>query len=144
MSAQPEDAPRGFVTMREYLRLQRRLEALEDRLAYQEIPASKTDGRALLFVEALALSPQRAELLACLADGRLRTLHALQRASGCISDISLKTQMFHLRRAIEAHGAPVSAIINAWGVGYQMTAEGHQWLRERVPEAFDNQQGASR
>jgi hypothetical protein len=142
MSAQPEDAPRGFVPMADYLRLQRRLDALEELLACHEAAAGKD--MALLFVEAFTISPQRARLLACLADGRLHSFETLMNFAGCGSEIVLKTQIFHLRKAIEAHGAPLGAIVSSWATGYQMSQEGRQWLRERVPEAFDNQQGASR
>lgn len=138
---QEGDAPRGFVTMREYLRLRDRCEELEAIVASHQVDdAEDVDENIIskLRLEA-GLSPQGAIVVSAIARSRRVVLlkEALMEATDAASESSLACVCHFANKAAAARGAPVliRGVRNRAG-GRYLTSEGRAWLQERVPELF--------
>lgn len=146
-----DDAPRGFVPMREYLRLQRRVDELEAQLLYLRDDRRDEDCAALVHSVRLAtgVTPQGAQMLIALARARTPTLcvEQLGQALGGRSPQHVRIVSWQINNtAMTKHGAP--RLIKGYtgsrygGGGRYITSEGRAWLSERIPELFDK--GAAR
>lgn len=135
MSAQPDDAPRGFVPMREYLRLQDECDELREQLA--NMCPVQNDPRIARVCMGVGTSPQRARVLLVLwrASEPLQGFKLAPRV-GAANPQTLARQIVTLRRELRAAGAPETVRAKRWH-GYWLTDEGRAWLQERVPEAFE-------
>lgn len=141
---QEDDAPRGFVTMREYLRLQRRCDELEDLLA--DLREDERDVVDELLIHAVRLnvgvSPQGAKAIIAIARARRQPvmLHTLISATGAPTKTSVGAVVCFANKAAAERGAPL--LIKGYqgnltgGGGRYITPEGRAWLEERVPELF--------
>jgi len=142
VSALTDDAPRGFVPMREYLRLQRRCDELEARLAEQREAErdAADDDTAALVRRRLNLSPQGATVLLTLfaANKPLMTACRLNLRLRWPSDRQVNVVISRANAAMRRLGAPAYVIAGrrAYGGGLFVTDEGRAWLKARVPEAF--------
>ena len=140
---QEDDAPRGFVTMREYLRLRDRCEELECLLADRredEVVDATSDLIALVRL-ATKVSPQGARLLIHMARMRRQVAQqeALQAVIGVDNGTHINVVVCKLNQAAMKNGAP--RLVRAFhpgpnGGGRFITPEGRAWLEERVPELF--------
>lgn len=142
---QEDDAPRGFVTMREYLKLQRRCEELEYLLADRRDEERDEADEQLIHALRLRLgvSPQGAKALIALAHARRQPvlLDSMSAAMGGATEGCIKAVCHLLNRQAEARGAP--RLVRGYrgnrfanGGGRFITPEGRAWLEERVPELF--------
>lgn len=141
MSAQEQDAPHGFVPMRDYLRLQRRVDELEEQLACakedQRDAASENVLRAIQ--RALGVSRQVAQALAVVATSRRPSITGpeIKRAMGLNTANHVSVLLDRIRIAAQARGAPklIDGRPGSRG-GRWLTHEGRAWLEEHVPELF--------
>ena len=142
MSAQPDDAPRGFVPMREYLRLQRKCDDLEAQLAERrEAERDEADEDTIGIVRRrLGLSPQQARVLLVLwgASKPLLTSGQLYQRLGWPSDRQVNVVIHKGNAVMRNQGGPQYVIAGRRGCGGGLfiTDEGRAWLAERVPEVF--------
>lgn len=144
-----DDAPRGFVPMREYLRLQRRVDELEAKLADR-----RQEQRAMIDRDLIAriraeagVSPQGAQIIAILARSRhpLVTREALEREFERGEDHIGAVIHYANKNAADRRGAPrLIAGLNrgVFESGRYITPEGRAWLSQRIPELFEK--GAAR
>jgi len=139
-----DDAPRGFVTMREYIRLQRRIDDLEAQLASLRDDAREASDQELIHrlrLEA-GIAPQGALVLIHLARARREPVpvESLERMLGR-DENHIGAVVHHANRnAMQRRGAPrliAGHSRGSEGSGRFITAEGRAWLLERVPELFD-------
>ena len=130
--------------MREYLRLQRRCEELEERLALrreetqEEIDADQTNWARRAFL----LSPQQAKvLLAVLANKRPGVTSAKLNAMIGLDGQSHTPSVlvFNVNKRIRALGGPERAIHAGQGrgsIGYFADPKLRAWCEERAPHIF--------
>jgi hypothetical protein len=148
VSAAEQDAPRGFVPMREYLRLQRRVDDLEELLACarseQRDAASDDVLRALQ--RSLGVSRQCAQVVAVIATSRRPTITGpeIQRVMGLNSDNHVSVLLAKIAIAQRTGRFPklIESRHGARG-GRWVTPEGREWLQRNVPELFETK-GATR
>lgn len=149
MSALADDAPRGFVPMRDYLKLQRRVDELEAQLADRKQDEREEADEALVDIlrRRLRLSPQEARVTIMLAQTHrpLMRLELLHEAIGCPEINQIRILAHKANKRMAALGAPLHMMRGQRGrdsSGWWMIDEGRAWLLQRVPEL--SPQGASR
>lgn len=132
-----DEAPRGFVSMREYLALQKRCDQLEDEVFALRDEA--TVGAWQHIRIRLNVSPQMAKILAALYCARtmLTTAETLSEAIGnpaCANHSSVL--VWKIRRTAEKRGWPSNLIESRNGMegGRRMPDDAKAWLAEQVPE----------
>lgn len=149
MSTQPTDAPRGFVPMRDYLRLERELEDVREELAaarQQLRPLTAPDHAMLLRHRIPRLTPDQSRLLELVS--RARSICSVDWLSETLeisteTGTSVKTQVWHINDRIRSAGGPGYTVRGQAKVGgYSLTPEGRAWLEANVPELFTK--GAAR
>jgi hypothetical protein len=135
MTALADDAPRGFVPMRDYLRLQAECDELREQIA--DLRPARKDPRIARICRAIRTSPQRASILLVLWLARepLPGIRLAKRV-GTEHAATLSRQVLSLRPELRNAGAPANMIQSRRWHGYWLTDEGRAWLQERVPEAF--------
>ena len=135
-------APRGLVSKAEYYKALRRIDELEAELAELTRVLGRDKQSALTGAIHSAidgLSPMQAAFLATLyrsgntflsQDG----IYARGRFRRCEGQgaTSFKVGLWHLRRALDACGAPSGAIENSYGLGYRLRENARVWLQERL------------
>lgn len=145
-AALADDAPRGFVPMREYLRLQRRCDELEERIAELSEAERDTIDAALIWTarNRLRLTEQECKVVLFLVGCRAPALRAdIAEASNMgNSEGQLSVVTHKINRKLSVDGAPAYCVRGFYGSGgrYGLTEQGREWLKERIPEAF--KQGA--
>lgn len=142
MSALADDAPRGFVPMAEYLRLQRRCDELEERLAAtnEEIREGASHDRLMAARFKLGLTEQETKLVLFCFDQRFprpRSLAAeAMGAFGSYAEDQVNIVAHKLNRKLRKQGAPDYVVRGVRGQGgnYGLSPEGREWLRPRLSE----------
>lgn len=145
MSAIELDAPRGFVPMREYLRLQRRIEELEARLAEERDLLPRYTANLNQLRARFGLSPHAAlmvmALMAAQPGARLRRERIVSLiGSKCEDPHYVAVLTCKVNRTIAANGGPERFVSCERGGhnanGYWISTADKQWLRDAAPEAF--------
>lgn len=140
MSAQPEDAPRGFVPMREYLRLQRRLDEIEEELAYLQSEArDDVHAETIAILRVRLKLPQSCVLVLreiCLAGEAGAIPERIRDRVGTSNVKTIDVHIWKINKSLSAQGSPRA-------IGYRviygrrvLTPDGRQWLQARAPELF--------
>lgn len=142
MTAQPDDAPRGFVPMRDYLRLQRRCDALEAKLAERrEAERDEAEEERIdTLRRRLGLGPQQARALLVLWDANkpLTKVGVVAERADIPTQKQVNIILSRANATVRATGGPEYLIAGKRGIGGGLfvTDEGRAWLAERVPEVF--------
>lgn len=140
MSAAHDDTPRGFVPMRDYLKLQERCDELEERLALLS-----DEGRSCDMENAISLirlrvrtAPKSAKYLALHLRSKRRLLHSAEAAEfmELRQDCDVGVHVWRLNRDAQAQGGPVLVRGRCGSGGRLITDEGRAWLATLIPELF--------
>ena len=142
MSTAPDDAPRGFVRMADFIALQRRCDALETELAEyrdQERDAL-TEERVWLVRDKCHLTSQQARVLLVLLHARvpMKPGAIMDRVSPDARDHTAATIISYANTRARRHGLPklMRGLSGCQSGGYTMTPEGRAWLETHIPELF--------
>lgn len=142
MSANPDDAPRGFVPMRDYLDLQRRCDELEAELAeHREATRDLlTEERIWLVRDKCHLTSQQARVLLVLLHARvpMKPGAIMDRVSPDARDHTAATIISYANTRARRHGLPklMRGMSGCQSGGYLLTPEGRAWLETHIPELF--------
>ena len=145
MTAQPLDAPRGFVSKAEHYRALDRIETLQEQVSELSEALSEARGERLSLKVRNAV-PALTEMQACFVAALYQACPRLIAMGGLYESGSrwkrktevedcyglVKTHIHYARRKLAALGAPQGAIVTAYGSGYRLSKEAHQWLSERI------------
>lgn len=142
-----DDAPRGFVPMREYLKLRERCEELEEIVKQhgdERVAGVREDTIALLRTR-LKVSPQQAQIIAHMA-ATTRPAVTLQHLMECVLESGARRSLpgvlvCKINGRVRALGGPPYTIRGVRGptsTGWYVTDDGRAWLKERVPEIFNS------
>jgi hypothetical protein len=135
----------GLVDEREYLRVVRERNDLAERVAWHESEAAedRAAARVAALHARLNVPPSWGRMLLALAHCRTVRWERLEEAGG-FTHGSAKVQAHRLRDRLRAAGAPETTIIAVRGIGYRLTEEARDWLRQHVPDAFPASKEPSR
>lgn len=140
MSALADDAPRGFVPMREYLRLQKRLDEAEDELAYLRSEASEELHDELVAMLRCRLKLARTHILilreVCLAGEAGVPMETLRDRAGTPQLKTIDVHIWKINQSLGAQGCPRVFALRALYGRRVLSPEGRAWLQERAPELF--------
>jgi hypothetical protein len=141
VSAQPEDAPRGFVPMRDYLRLQRRLDEVEEELAYLKSNAREDfDEESLALLRSRLRLPRSCVLILreiCLAGEAGAIPGRIHRDIGSSGDPKvIDVQICRLNKTLAEQGAPRVVAYRMIHGRRVLSQDGRAWLQKRAPELF--------
>lgn len=142
MTAQPDDAPRGFVPKAELYKALAEIDRLREELAAFRAAHrhESEDVRIGKLRCALRLSPQESAALLALWDSPkpLTPASRLYLRLGMPADRQVNVVVCKANRKLRQQGGPeyVIAGLTGHGGGLFVTDEGRAWLAERVPEVF--------
>lgn len=126
MSALEQDAPRGFVSMRDYLKLQAKCDALEEKiLAQQEDQADEASEVVVAkIMEATGLTRQQTVMMLVLARAKHKLNGRMLKERVGLTSLNAVSVVFaHIRTRLRARGHPeLIAPIRAYA-GYGLTPE---------------------
>lgn len=152
MSALADDAPRGFVPKADYYKALAEIERLRDELAdLKNRPAEKAllrtppaeRARWEAYNRALGLTRSQAAALDAIVKAYPLALDRAEliRKHKVVSPKCFDVFLWRVRQALNEAGAPQGAIQTIRSIGHRITPEAHQWLRQRVPDAFETEGG---
>ena len=141
MTAQPIDAPRGFVSKAEYYKALARIEELEAEVA--DLRKRTGDSFDINRLAALKrrlpkLRPAECRVVVALYEAAPRTIHRKTMAEIAVMFDSdepenvLRTTICRANKMMVAAGCAYRPIESVWGIGYYLTQDAHQWLTENV------------
>lgn len=142
MSTAHDDAPRGFVPMADYLRLQRKCDELEATVAElrEDRADALTEERELAVRLGCGLTRQQSRLVLTLLSVRhpLKGDVIIERISPDASPHTVATIASYANTRLRKRGLPnfIRGMSGCQSGGYILTPEGRAWLTEHIPELF--------
>lgn len=130
-----DDAPRGFVHMRDYLRERREVEALREELVYAKWRLGEGAGDD----ERCVIAGSRLKLRRGDMRFFLRVVRASPMPVFCMADDhpdSTRVYACRIRKAIARDGGDPKIVQTIDTVGYMITRSGLLWAQGWVPELF--------
>ena len=138
---QEDDAPRGFVTMREYLKLQHRCEELEELLASTASTQGLDQERAMKLQIRFGLTAIEGELLTLLTSRDELCKQFLfsviwgmggRRSGNDVSPKMLDVYICKIRKRLADKEAPDGIIETIWGKGWRIAPQHRAWLEAQI------------